>query len=104
MYSEKVKDYEMEAVASSVADTFKNKLTIRNASNGVFLGCSGYSLPGDEQCKKTLNLISGDEAVSVDSSTINFQKSLHWGLLDPDNGLQDPCPVMDKIEFNENSL
>ena len=44
----------------------KHKLTIRNASNGVFLGCSGYILPGEEQCKKTLNLISGDEAVSVD--------------------------------------
>ncbi len=43
-----------------------NKLTIRNASNGVFLGCAGYSLPADMQCKKTLNLISGDEAVSVD--------------------------------------
>ena len=47
-------------------DCKKNKLTIRNASNGVFLGCAGYSLPDDEQCKKTLNLISGDEAVSVD--------------------------------------
>ena len=47
-------------------DCKKNKLTIRNASNGVFLGCAGYSLPADEQCKKTLNLISGDEAVSVD--------------------------------------
>ena len=44
----------------------KNKMTIRNASNGVFLGCAGYSLPDHEQCKKTLNLISGDEAVSVD--------------------------------------
>ena len=44
----------------------KNNLTIRNASNGVFLGCAGYSLPADDQCKKTLNLISGDEAVSVD--------------------------------------
>jgi len=47
-------------------DCKKSKLTIRNASNGVFLGCSGYSLLGDEQCKKTLNLISGDEAVSID--------------------------------------
>ena len=43
-----------------------NKLTIRNASNGVFLGCAGYSLPAEMQCKKTLNLISGDEAVSID--------------------------------------
>ena len=41
--------------------------------------------------------------LKIDSSSINFQTSLHWGLLDPDNGLQDPCPVMDKIEFNENS-
>ena len=29
-----------------------NKLNIRNASNGVFLGCAGYRLEGDEQCKK----------------------------------------------------
>jgi len=43
-----------------------NKLTIRNASNGVFLGCAGYSMPAEMQCKKTLNLISGDEAVSID--------------------------------------
>ncbi|WP_269624815.1 methionine--tRNA ligase [Prochlorococcus marinus] len=42
--------------------------------------------------------------LNIDSSAINFKKSLHWGLLDPDNGLQDPCPVMDKIEFNENSF
>ena len=40
----------------------------------------------------------------VKSSSINFQESLHWGLLDPNNGLQDPFPVMDKIEFNENSV
>ena len=42
--------------------------------------------------------------LKIDSSAINFQKSLHWGLLDPEKGLQDPCPVMDKIEFNENSV
>jgi len=44
----------------------KHNLMIRNSSNGVFLGCAGYSLSEDERCKKTLNLISGDEAVSVD--------------------------------------
>ena len=42
--------------------------------------------------------------LKIDSSTINFQKSLQWGLLDPNNGLQDPCPVMNKIEFNDNSI
>ena len=42
--------------------------------------------------------------LNIDTSSISFQKSLHWGLLDPNNGLQDPCPVMDKIEFKENSV
>ena len=42
--------------------------------------------------------------LKIESSSINFQNSLHWGLLDPDNGLEDPSPVMDKIEFNENTI
>lgn len=41
-------------------------MQIRVASTGVFLGCSGYSLPPKERCKKTINLIPGDEAVSSD--------------------------------------
>ena len=41
-------------------------MQIRIASTGVFLGCSGYSLPPKERCKKTINLVSGDEAVSVE--------------------------------------
>ena len=43
-----------------------NNLNIRNSATGVFLSCSGYSNAKEYQCKKTLNLISGDEAVSVD--------------------------------------
>ena len=31
----------------------KDPLLIRNSSNGVFLGCSGYSNAGDDQCKNT---------------------------------------------------
>ena len=42
-------------------------MQIRTASTGVFLGCSGYALPPKERCKGTMNLISGDEVVSVDS-------------------------------------
>jgi DNA topoisomerase-1 len=41
------------------------KMQIRTASTGVFLGCSGYNLPPKERCKSTLNLTSGDEAVSA---------------------------------------
>jgi DNA topoisomerase-1 len=43
-------------------------MIIRNSSSGVFLGCSGYDNEGDDKCKTTLNLISGDEAVSVDDA------------------------------------
>ncbi|MAZ05920.1 type I DNA topoisomerase [Marinobacter sp. SS8-8] len=41
-------------------------MQIRVASTGVFLGCSGYSLPPKERCKTTINLVSGDEVVSAD--------------------------------------
>lgn len=40
---------------------------IRTASTGVFLGCSGYALPPKERCKNTMNLVSGEEAISVDA-------------------------------------
>ena len=42
-------------------------MQIRTASTGVFLGCSGYSLPPKERCKATINLISGDEVVDLDA-------------------------------------
>jgi DNA topoisomerase-1 len=41
-------------------------MQIRTASTGVFLGCSGYSLPPKERCKSTLNLVHGDEVVHED--------------------------------------
>lgn len=46
----------------------KTNMVIRNSSNGVFLGCSGYQNIGDDKCKETLNLISGDEAISIDDN------------------------------------
>ncbi len=46
----------------------KTNMVIRNSSNGVFLGCSGYQNTGEDKCKKTLNLVSGDEAISLDDS------------------------------------
>ncbi|MCK0165327.1 type I DNA topoisomerase [Marinobacter sp. S6332] len=46
--------------------TCGRNMQIRVASTGVFLGCSGYSLPPKERCKTTINLISGDEVVSAD--------------------------------------
>jgi len=41
-------------------------MMIRTASTGVFLGCSGYSLPPKERCKSTINLIPGDEIAEDD--------------------------------------
>lgn len=43
-------------------------MQIRTASTGVFLGCSGYSLPPKERCKSTINLTPGEEAISTDSA------------------------------------
>ena len=41
-------------------------MMVRTASTGVFLGCSGYSLPPKERCKNTVNLIAGDEIAADD--------------------------------------
>jgi len=41
-------------------------MAVRNGSTGVFLGCSGYSLPPKERCKATLNLMPGEEAVEAE--------------------------------------
>ncbi|MBO6563930.1 MAG: type I DNA topoisomerase [Pseudomonadales bacterium] len=47
-------------------DKCGREMQIRTASTGVFMGCSGYALPPKERCKNTINLIPGDEVVSVD--------------------------------------
>lgn len=47
--------------------TCQRHMQIRTGATGVFLGCSGYALPPKERCKTTLNLVSGDEAISVDA-------------------------------------
>ncbi|WP_261844616.1 type I DNA topoisomerase [Aliamphritea ceti] len=46
--------------------TCGREMMIRTGTTGVFLGCSGYALPPKERCKSTMNLIHGDEVVSVD--------------------------------------
>lgn len=42
-------------------------MCVRTGSTGVFLGCSGYSLPPKERCKGTLNLTPGEEAIAADA-------------------------------------
>ncbi|MCY4015883.1 MAG: type I DNA topoisomerase [Gammaproteobacteria bacterium] len=44
------------------------KMQIRNASTGVFLGCSAYGLPGEQKCRATINLTPGEEAIRADSA------------------------------------
>ncbi|CAA0088288.1 DNA topoisomerase 1 [Zhongshania aliphaticivorans] len=51
-------------------------MQIRTASTGVFLGCSGYALPPKERCKKTINLVSGDDFVSIDSDDDEAESKL----------------------------
>ncbi len=51
-------------------------MMIRVGSTGVFLGCSGYSLPPKERCKSTLNLIPGEEAEHIDEDEDGEAKAL----------------------------
>jgi len=51
-------------------------MMVRTGSTGVFLGCSGYSLPPKERCKGTLNLIPGDEAVDAEQDDEGEAKAL----------------------------
>jgi DNA topoisomerase-1 len=51
-------------------------MQIRTASTGVFLGCSGYSLPPKERCKQTHNLVSGDEVARADDDVDGEAESL----------------------------
>jgi DNA topoisomerase-1 len=46
--------------------TCSRDMQIRTGSTGVFLGCSGYSLPPKERCTKTMNLTPGEEAINLD--------------------------------------
>ena len=46
-------------------------MMVRTASTGVFLSCSGYSLPPKERCKGTINLQPGDEFVQADQEQEN---------------------------------
>ena len=41
-------------------------MQVRSASTGVFLGCSGYSLPPRERCTQTIDLTPADEAADAD--------------------------------------
>ncbi|OPX56987.1 DNA topoisomerase-1 [Oceanospirillum multiglobuliferum] len=57
-----------QAVETSIpCPTCQRPMQIRTASTGVFLGCSGYALPPKERCKTTINLTSGEEAISADA-------------------------------------
>lgn len=47
--------------------TCARPMNVRTGSTGVFLGCSGYSLPPKERCKGTLNLTPGEEAIAADA-------------------------------------
>ncbi|NVJ61665.1 MAG: type I DNA topoisomerase [Gammaproteobacteria bacterium] len=75
----------------------KNHLAIRMATTGVFLGCTGFSLPKDEQCKNTVNLIPGDEIEAVDKDEEAESRNLR---------LKRRCPkcktAMDSFLIDEN--
>lgn len=52
------------------------EMQVRTASTGVFLGCSGYALPPKERCKQTINLVPGEEFVSIDAEDDEAESKL----------------------------
>ena len=70
-----------------------NTMVIRNSGTGVFLGCNGYNNEGEDKCKGTLNLISGDEAISLDdqdeASNLMKRERCHICGTSMDNFLMD---------------
>lgn len=54
-------------------------MMVRTASTGVFLGCSGYSLPPKERCKSTINLVPGEEVEDTDdeNAEVNALRAMH---------------------------
>jgi DNA topoisomerase-1 len=49
-------------------------MVVRTGKTGVFLGCSGYSLPPKERCNQTLNLVPGQETVNVEADEEETQE------------------------------
>lgn len=62
------------------------KMNVRTASTGVFLGCSGYAAPPKSRCKSTINLIPGDEVVSVNGDEEEESRILRTKKRCPDCG------------------
>ncbi|NTS75982.1 type I DNA topoisomerase [Catenovulum sp. SM1970] len=57
-----------QAIATDIeCEKCGRHMTVRTASTGVFLGCSGYQLPPKERCTHTMNLTPGEEAVAADA-------------------------------------
>ncbi|WP_111978068.1 type I DNA topoisomerase [Algibacillus agarilyticus] len=55
-----------QAIETDIScDKCERHMTVRTASTGVFLGCSGYQLPPKERCTNTKNLTPGEEAVDA---------------------------------------
>jgi DNA topoisomerase-1 len=55
-----------EPVLTPIACTVCGRpMSIRTGRTGVFLGCTGYSLPPKERCTTTVNLVPGSEAAAV---------------------------------------
>lgn len=64
--SKDMKGNEPTTISEIKCPTCSRDMNIRVARTGVFLGCSGYSLPPKERCKGTLNLSPGDDIEAFD--------------------------------------
>jgi len=61
--------------------TCSRNMSIRTATTGVFLGCTGYNLPPKERCTTTMNLTPGDEAEDADLAKNVAEDELETAVL-----------------------
>ena len=81
-------------------DSCYRPMQVRNASTGVFLGCSGYGLPPKERCKRTFNLTDGDEVVNAndeDSEVLQLMSRKRCSLC---NVAMEPWLLNEEIKLH----
>jgi len=75
-------------------------MMIRTASTGVFLGCSGYSLPPKERCKSTINLVPGGEIAGDDEGESESRLLLGKRRCPICSGAMDPYLLDEKHKLH----
>ena len=75
-------------------------MQIRNASTGIFLGCSGYNLPPKERCKATHNLSKVDEEIKAHSDEAEALNLRHQRRCQQCNAVMQPWLINEQYKLH----